>query len=134
MSKYEDLRDILILMQYSDLHKTYNLEQICRCIVVPVMLNQYQIIRLEHELVMFGTWGFPNKKQLDEYLETGEFPHGGYQGGGKDVWMIDFISKKDYTLKGVRYFKKLLTEKGFDKCLWLRLNSMKIGWHRVKGK
>ena len=89
------------------------------------MCNQYQIIRLEHELVMFGTWGFPNKKQLDEYLETGEFPHGGYQGGGKDVWMIDFISKKDYTLKGVRYFKQYFNEKGYRKVSWLRVRNNK---------
>tara|TARA_R100000329_G_scaffold35789_1_gene33632 strand:- start:97 stop:501 length:405 start_codon:yes stop_codon:yes gene_type:complete len=128
MSKYEDLRDILILMQYSDLHKTYNLEQICRCIVVPVMLNQYQVIRLEHELVMFGTWGFPNKKQLDEYLETGEFPHGGYQGGGKDVWMIDFISKKDYTLKGVKHFRYFFKKKGYQVAFWLRQRNKKLGF------
>lgn len=130
MSKYEDLRDILILMQYSDLHKTYNLEQICRCIVVPVMLNQYQIIRLEHELVMFGTWGFPNKKQLDEYMKTGEFPHGGYQGGGKDVWLVDFMAKKGYTRIGFLILKKMLTKMGFRKAFWFRPKTQKLGWHK----
>ena len=52
MSKYEDLRDILILMQYSDLHKDWNTEDICKCILVPVMLNQYKVVRKKSELLL----------------------------------------------------------------------------------
>jgi len=77
MSKYEDLRDILILMQYSDLHKNWNTEDICKCILVPVMLNQYKVIRKKSELLVFATWGFKDKKQKDKYFKTGVFPHDG---------------------------------------------------------
>ena len=128
MSKYEDLRDILILMQYSDLHETWNVEEICRCILVPVMLNQYQVIRNENEIVVFGTWGFPDKKQIDEYFKTGVFPHDGYKGKGKDVWMIDFISKKDYTLKGVKHFRYFFKKKVYQVAFWLRQKNKKLGF------
>ena len=128
MSKYEDLRDILILMQYSDLHKTYNLEQICRCILVPVMLNQYQIIRCQDDAVVFGTWGFPDEKHLDAYLKTGEFPHDGYEADGKDVWMIDFISKRDYTLRGEKHFRYFFKRKGYEIAFWLRQRNKKLGF------
>ena len=135
MSLYQDLGDALILMQVSPLHSNWGTEQICRCVLTPIDCGQYGIMRDERGFpVVFGTWATPTEDQINEYLHYQEFPIEGYIAKEKSVWMIDFISKKDYTLKGVRYFKKLLREKGFDKCLWLRLNSMKIGWHRVKGK
>ena len=130
----EDLRAVLKIMQTSDIHKTWGPEEIDRCIVTPLKLSQYSIITENNEPVVFGTWGFPTESQIEEYLKTQKFPIEGYKSKGKDVWMIDFISKKDYTLKGVKYFKYLLQNKGYDKAIWFRLRTLKIGWHKLKGK
>ena len=130
----EDLRAVLKIMQTSDIHKTWGPEEIDRCIVTPLELSQYSIITENNEPVVFGTWGFPTESQIEEYLKTQKFPIEGYKSKGKDVWMIDFISKKDYTLKGVKYFKYLLQNKGYDKAIWFRLRTLKIGWHKLKGK
>jgi len=130
----KDLRDALKIMQTSAIHKTWGPEEIDRCIVTPLELSQYSIITENNEPVVFGTWGFPTEKHIEEYLETQKFPIEGYKSQGKDVWMIDFISKKDYTFKGVRYFKYLLDNKGYNKALWFRVNNLKISWHKWKGK
>ena len=133
ISKYEDLRDILILMQYSNLHKDWNTEDICKCILVPVMLNQYKVVRKKNELVMFASWAFPTDKQVDEYVRKLSFPHEGYQGDGKDIWLVDFIAKKGYTRIGFLILKKMLTKMGFRKAFWFRPETKKLGWHTWKG-
>ena len=133
MSKYQDLRDILILMQYSDLHKDWNTEDICKCILVPVMLNQYKVIRKKSELLVFATWGFPTQKHIDEYVSRLSFPHDGYKGGGKDIWLVDFMAKKGYTRIGFLILKKMLTKMGFRKAFWFRPETQKLGWHTWKG-
>ncbi len=46
----------------------------------------------------------------------------------KDVWMIDFISKKDYTLKGVKHFRYFFKKKGYQVAFWLRQKNKKLGF------
>ena len=128
MSKYNDLQSVLIFMLESPLHRTWNLQQICRCVVLPILLDQYKVMFENKRVVMFGTWAFPEQKHINEYLKTYDFPEEGYTGKGKDVWMIDFIAKKDYTLKGVRYFKYYFKEQGYEIAFWLRQRNKKIGF------
>jgi|TARA_R100000700_G_scaffold32094_1_gene39313 hemolysin-activating ACP:hemolysin acyltransferase len=130
MSKFKDLQSVLIFMLDSPLHKTWTVEEICRCILLPILLDQYKIIYEKGKPVVFGTWGFPKQEHIDKYLKTLKFPRYGYDGGGKNVWMIDFIAEKDYTLKGVRYFKYFFTEKGYNKVSWLRVRNKKLSWHK----
>ena len=129
MNKFKDLQDVLIFMLESPLHRTWRVQEICRCVLLPILLDQYKIIYENKKPVVFGTWGFPKDKHIEKYLKTLEFPKHGYAGGGKNVWMIDFISKKDYTLKGVRYFKQYINEKGYRKVSWLRVRNNKYSWH-----
>ena len=44
MSKFKDLQSVLIFMLESPLHKTWTVEEICRCILLPILLDQYKII------------------------------------------------------------------------------------------
>ena len=124
----KDLRDALKIMQTSDIYKTWGPEEIDRCIVTPLELSQYSIITENNEPVVFGTWGFPTEEQIEEYLKTQRFPIEGYKSQGKNVWMIDFISKKDYTLKGVKHFRYFFKRKGYQVAFWLRQRNKKLGF------
>ena len=69
-----------------------------------------------------------HKNKLTLNLETQKFPIEGYKSQGKDVWMIDFISKKDYTLKGVKHFRYFFKKKGYQVAFWLRQRNKKLGF------
>ena len=83
---------------------------------------------------MFATWAFPSDEQVDEYVGTKYFPVDGYKGGGKDVWLVDFIAKKGYTRIGFLVLKRMFMRSGFKKAFWFRPETEKLGWHIVKGK
>lgn len=96
------------------------------------MLNQYKVVRKKSELLVFATWGFPKQKHIDEYVSQLSFPHDGYKGGGKDIWLVDFMAKRLYK-NWVLDFKKMLTKMGFRKAFWFRPETQKLGWHTWKG-
>jgi len=101
----------------------------------PLGIRQYKIMRDDlHEPVMFATWAFPSDEQVDEYVGTKYFPVDGYKGGGKDVWLVDFIAKKGYTRIGFLVLKRMFMRSGFKKAFWFRPETEKLGWHTVKGK
>jgi hemolysin-activating ACP:hemolysin acyltransferase len=134
MSRYADLGDVLFLMQQSSFHKNWNAEQIDRCIYTPMKYGQYGIIRNDKGFpVVFGTWAYPTQEEVNFYLRFKNFPTSGFKSQGKKVWMIDFISKKGYTLKGVKFFRDLFKGQGHYECLWLRMRNNKIGhWNGEK--
>ena len=91
--------------------------------------DQYKIMR-DHRgyPVAFCTWGFPTDDEIRLYQETQRFPVSGYKSQGKNAWVIDFIAKKGYTLKGVRFFWKNFNQNNIFNVKWLRIEKMKIGW------
>jgi len=78
--------------------------------------------------VAFCTWAFPTDMEIDFYQKMQRFPIGAYKSQGKNAWVIDFIAKKGYTLKGVRFFWKNFNQNNIYNVKWLRIEKMKIGW------
>lgn len=129
MSRYADLGDALTLMMDSSLHQHWITEDIHQCILTPMDCDQYKIMR-DHRgyPVAFCTWGFPTDDEIKLYQETQRFPISGYKSQGKNAWVIDFIAKKGYTLKGVRFFWKNFNQNNIFNVKWLRIEKMKVGW------
>ena len=129
MSRYADLGDAFTLMKESHLHKHWNAEDIHQCILTPMDLDQYKIMR-DHRgyPVAFCTWAFPTDMEIDFYQKMQRFPIGAYKSQGKNAWVIDFIAKKGYTLKGVRFFWNNFNQNNIYNVKWLRIEKMKIGW------
>jgi len=129
MSRYADLGDAFTLMKESHLHKHWNAEDIHQCILTPMDLDQYKIMR-DHRgyPVAFCTWAFPTDMEIDFYQKMQRFPINAYKSQGKNAWVIDFIAKKGYTLKGVRFFWKNFNQNNIYNVKWLRIEKMKIGW------
>ena len=130
----QDYEDALEMVQQSEFHNWWDDELIQKYIEKPLSVRQYKIMRNDlHEPLVFATWGFPNEGQVKTYMDSQEFPADAYKGGGKDVWVIDFIAKKGYTRKGFLALKKGFARSGYQKAFWFRPDKNKAGWHTWKG-
>ena len=96
-----------MLMKGSRLHKDWNAEYIHEGILAPMAYGKYKVLRnTEGDAVAFFTWAMPTEKELNTIIETWTYLTVLIKVKAKDVWIIDFISKKGYTLKSVRFVKK----------------------------
>jgi hemolysin-activating ACP:hemolysin acyltransferase len=128
----QDIEDIVYLIRSSDYHNWWGIDYFTDLIKTPFSLKQYIVIRDGHVPIGFATWGFPNKTHIKQYLLDYRFPAEGFYGGGKDPWIIDFISvggRRNTTL-GFRSVKSVLSRKGFDKFFWFRTQTSKLGFHK----
>ena len=131
----QDYRDAIDMVQYSEHHRNWDDKMLQKYIERPLGIMQYKIIRNDiHEPLVFATWGFPTDKQVNSYFGSKYFPVDGYKGGGKDVWLVDFIAKKGYTRIGFLVLKKMFMRSGHRRAFWFRPETEKLGWHIVKGK
>lgn len=124
------------LMGQSDYHRDWGVEEFRRCIQPPIEEQQYILGCYDEEPVIFATYAFPDQCHIDEYLDTGMFPRDGFYGMGNSPWIIDFIctgGMRDIT-NGFRYFKAMFRKLGYDNAQWLRTETNKRGFHRLKGK
>ena len=130
-----DHEDAMHMVEYSEHHKNWSDEMIQKYIEKPLGIRQYKIMKDEfYKPLVFATWGFPTDKQVDEYVGTLHFPVDGYKGGGKDLWLVDFIAKKGYTRIGFLVLKRMFMRSGYKKAFWFRPETEKLGWHMLKGK
>jgi len=133
MTSFVDLIDVLILMKGSRFHKDWNAELIHEGILGPMAYGKYKVLRnTEGDAVAFFTWAMPTEKELNDYYRNMDLPNSAYKSEGKDVWIIDFISKKGYTLKSVRFVKKYFCDRNINMIKWFRVEHMRIGWIKSK--
>ena len=131
----QDYEDALEMVDVSEYHRNWSDDMIQKYIEKPLSIRQYRIMKNDlHEPLVFATWGFPNEEQVNQYVETKYFPVDGYKGGGKDVWLVDFIAKKGYTRMGFLVLKRMFMRSGYKKAFWFRPETEKLGWHMLKGK
>ena len=132
MSKSVDVDAIKRLLDGSNYHGWWGVEEVEKYIRTPMMLDQYIVLRDENDQpAVFATWGFPNYRHIVHYTEELEFPVSGYDGGGALPWLIDFIApggKRNIAL-GFRKMKSVLSNKGYNKAFWLRTETQKLGFH-----
>lgn len=133
MSRSIDVEAIKRLLDGSDYHGWWGVEEVQKYIRTPMMLGQYLVMRnSEGKPAVFATWGFPSYEHVVEYTDEFEFPASGYAGGGTVPWIIDFIApggKRDIAL-GFRKLKNVLSSKGYSQAYWLRTETSKLGFHR----
>ena len=129
-----DYEDALEMVQQSEFHNWWDDNLIQKYIEKPLGIRQYKIMRNNlHEPLVFATWGFPNENQVKSYIKDRYFPVDGYKGGGKDVWVIDFIAKKGYTRIGFLALRRIFSRSGYRQAFWLRPAKNKLSWHKWKG-
>ena len=132
MSKSIDVEAIKYLLDWSDYHGWWGVEQVEQCIRPPMMLDQYLVMRDGYGVPMcFATWAFPEYEHIVEYTDSLEFPADGYNGRGKVPWVIDFIARggKRNIAIGFRKVKSVLSSKGYTSMYWLRTETQKLGFH-----
>jgi len=130
----QDYTDAMEMVKQSEFHNWWDDKLIQKYIERPLGIMQYKIIRsVIQEPLVFATWGFPSEKQVEYYVKNSEFPVDAYKGGGKNVWVIDFIAKKGYTRMGFKVLRKAFTRSGYQKAFWFRPEKKKLGWHTWKG-
>lgn len=132
MSKSIDVEAIKYLLDYSDYHGWWGVDEVEKYIRPPMMLGQYMVLRDNSDMpICFATWAFPNYAQVVEYTDSLCFPAGGYDGGGTVPWLVDFIAiggKRSIAI-GFRNLKSMLSNKGHKNAYWLRTETQKLGFH-----
>lgn len=134
MTSFIDTIDAFALMKESRFHKNWQTEDVYNYILTPMGLNQYLLLRdSKGDPISFCTWACPTDLEVEFYQKMQRFPINGFKSKGKNVWIIDFISKKGYTLKGVRFVWNYFNQKNVYDIRWVRLEKLKIGWIKSKG-
>ena len=132
MSKSIDVEAIKYLLDYSDYHGWWGVDEVEKYIRPPMMLGQYMVLRDNSNMpICFATWAFPNNAQVVEYTDSLCFPADGYDGGGTVPWLVDFIAiggKRSIAI-GFRNLKSMLSNKGYKNAYWLRTETQKLGFH-----
>lgn len=126
-----------MMMEYSPYHSDYTLADKRMYLEPPLAMGNY-IFGLDADEVpyLFATWAFPRQKQIDEYVRTGVFPTSAWRGDGDSPWIIDFIcfAGRKGIVEGFRSLKDIFIEMGYSDCYWLRTESGKLGFHKLKEK
>lgn len=63
------LDHVIHLLSQSELHKVWTVEQITRCIIPPVNLNQHAGMFENGYLVAWASWAFLSEEKSDSFLE-----------------------------------------------------------------
>ena len=106
-----------MMMEYSPYHSDYTLVDKRMYLEPPLAMGNYI-------------------KQIDEYVRTGVFPTSAWRGDGDSPWIIDFIcfAGRKGIVEGFRSLKDIFIEMGYSDCYWLRTESGKLGFHKLKEK
>ena len=132
MSKSIDVEAIKYLLDWSDYHGWWGVDEVEKYIRPPMMLGQYMVLRDDNKMpICFATWAFPGYEHVVEYTDNLEFMPEGYDGGGTVPWIIDFIAiggKRNIAI-GFRNLKSMLFSMGYTNAYWLRTETQKLGFH-----
>ncbi len=124
-----------MMMDYSQYHRDYSWADKRMYLEPPLAMGNY-IFGVDSEATpyLFATWAFPEKRHVDEYIETGKFPPAAWRGDGDSPWIIDFIcfGGRQGIVEGFRSLKDIFIQMGYSDCYWLRTETGKVGFHRLK--
>ena len=126
---------VLALVENSEYHSWWSDKEVRQYVDTAMSLGQYVLFcDDDFEPIGYASWGFPNERQIQKYLIENVFPVDGFSGGGDTVWIVDFIclGGKSNIAKSFRYLIGMFTEMGFDKAIWLRTETGKLGWFNLK--
>jgi len=117
------LDHVIHLMAQSDTHKTWTVDQITRCIIPPVNLNQCAGIVEDGYLKAWVSWGFLSAEKADIFLD-GEckLQPEDWRGGNVLVFM-DLIAPFGHARKLSRMCRNLFPD--YPKAEWRRHRKQK---------
>lgn len=126
---------IMAMVDASPYHQWWPEEIVESYINTPISLGQYIVGEDDDKAFsFFATWALPERKHVEEYLETRCFPEDGFYGKGEYIWIVDFIclgGTRDVATS-FRCVKNLVYTMGYNKFFWLRTEKNKLGWHIIK--
>ena len=113
----------------SGYHNWWDGERFDLYVAVPDKLGQLYV-----DKNFLVTWGFPTEDQALEYVDTGLFESDWFAGGGSDLWIVDFIclGGKVGIIRSFRHLIGMFADMGFSEAYWLRTETGKVGWFRLK--
>lgn len=112
------LDHVLVLLSQSETHRDWTVQQITRCIIPPVNLNQCVGIFEDGYLKAWASWGFLSEEKADKFLE-GEYrlqPEDWRS--GQRLVMMDFIAPFQHTTELVKIVRQLFPD--YPKAEWRR--------------
>lgn len=87
-----DLITMIALMGMSKHHVRYNILDIRRLIIPPLILGQYQVYESQKRTLGFVTWGWLNEIVIEGYLNGNRLIQPDDWESGDYLWMVDFVS------------------------------------------
>ena len=132
--KENDYESVMQIMAKSSYHCDYSKQDIEDLIEPALHQGKYVLFKNGEEPYIFATWAFPEKAHIDEYLETRRFPSSAFYANGSAPWIVEFIALNGprSIIKGFRYLKDTFRDMGYIDCHWLRTETQKIGFHKLK--
>ena len=117
------------LVDSSDYHSWWGDRELELYVARPISLGQCLI-----EDGVLATWGFPNAEQVEKYLATRRFDADWFAGGGDTVWLVDFIclGGKVEIARSFKGLISLFSGLGYRDAYWLRTETGKLGWFKLK--
>ncbi len=120
ISKKSSLKD---LIERSPYHSWWGDDEYELYVALPISLGQCLVLDDG-----FISWGFPDSDAAKKYLATKRFEPEWFDGGGNDLWVVDFICLDEKVLSVVRDLRRMLFGIGYTRAYWLRTESGKLGW------
>lgn len=126
ISKKSSLKDLL---QRSAYHSWWGDREYELYVELPISLGQCLVLDDG-----FISWGFPDRSAVKKYLATKRFDPEWFDGGGNELWIVDFIclGGKVGIIRSFHGLIGMFADMGFSEAYWLRTETGKVGWFKLK--
>ena len=112
------LDSVIHLMTFSDVHKSWTVEQVNRCITPPINLQQCAGIVEGGNLVAWVSWAFMDDNTGDKFLDGLYSMKPDSWSSGERLILMDFIAPFGHTKKLVKIVRRLFPKQ--TKAEWRR--------------
>jgi len=118
---------------YSTIFKD-DIEHALQQVLPPIKLNQYRVFRRGDRPFAYTSWAFMNEESSNKFKKTGIVEKENWWNNGKEIWVMDTISKENKNIALHRWTQRKLGEEvgNNKKFNWLRLGHDKFGEIKVK--
>lgn len=123
ISEKSSLKD---LIERSPYHSWWGEKEYELYVALPISLGQCLVLDDG-----FVSWGFPDDDAVKKYLTTKRFEPEWFDGGGDELWIVDFICLGGKVLSMVKELRRMFVGIGHREAYWLRTEAHKLGWIKV---
>jgi len=120
------LDQVIYLMTFSDFHRDFTTDQISRCIIPPVNLNQCAGLVENGYLTAWVSWAFMDDKSADKFLEGEYTMEPSSWSSGERLVFMDCIAPFGQARQLMRLCRQLFPD--YPKAEWRRhLKQRRVG-------